>query len=233
MSKSRTLRRLRYCAASTVRTRTSTPRRSRLRAIADPAFNLRGAQTTDENMAPLLVVCGPVAGAIGMNAGFGALGPGWQANAAIGRAVRLVMNNVGGGWPGAVSFAGLGQPGRYTLRLAERTERPPWPPLHEELGFEATESVVVAMRAESVINVTGGLDDLASVIGSAASGFTMPHGGVAAAALAPFVAKELAGEGFDKADVKRRLWRDGRLPADVWRKTWLHQRLIGARQWPA
>ena len=204
-----------------------------VRAIADPAFNLRGVQTTDENVTPLIVVCGPAAGAIGMNAGFGALGPGWQANAAIGRAVRLVMNNVGGGWPGAVSFAGLGQPGRYTLCFAERTERSPWAPLHVDLGFEAAESVVVAMRAESVINVTGGLDDLASVIGSAASGFTMLHGGVAAVALAPFVAKELAGEGLDKAEVKRRLWRDGRLPADVWRRTWLHRRLIGARQWPA
>ena len=204
-----------------------------VRAIADPAFNLRGVQTTDENVTPLIVVCGPVAGAIGMNAGFGALGPGWRANAAIGRAVRLVMNNVGGGWPGAVSFAGLGQPGRYTLCLAERTERSPWPPLHVDLGFEAAESVVVAMRAESVINVTGGLDDLASVIGSAASGFTMLHGGVAAVAIAPFVAKELAGEGLDRAEVKRRLWRSGRLPADAWRRTWLHQRLISARQWPA
>ena len=203
-----------------------------VRAIAEPAFNLRGVQTTDENVTPLIVVCGPVARAIDVNASFGALGPGWQANAAIGRAVRLVMNNVGGGWPAAVSFAGLGQPGRYTLCLAERTELSPWPPLHVELGFDANESVVVLLRAESVINVTGGLDDLASVVGSAASGFTMLHGGVAAVALAPFVAGELAGQGYDKADVKRRLWRDGRLPAEAWRRTWLHERLIGARQWP-
>ena len=180
-----------------------------VRAIADPAFNLRGVQTTDENVTPLVVVCGPVARAIGVNASFGALGPGWQANAAIGRAVRLVMNNIGGGWPAAVSFAGLGQPGRYTLCLAERTELSPWPPFHVELGFGAKESAVVVLRAESVINVTGGLDDLASVMGSAASGFTMLHGGVAAVVLAPFVAKELAEEGLDKADVKRRLWRDG------------------------
>ena len=203
-----------------------------VRAIADPAFNLRGVQTTDENVTPLIVVCGPVAGATRMNASFGALGPGWQANAAIGRAVRLVMNNIGGGWPAAVSFAGLGQPGRYTLCLAERTELSPWPPLHVELGFDAEESVVVVMRAESVINVTGGLDDLASVMGTAASGFTMLHGGVAAVAIAPFVAKELADKGLDKADVKRRLWLDGRMPADAWRRTWLHERLIGARQWP-
>ena len=203
-----------------------------VRAIDDPAFNLRGVQTTDENVTPLIVVCGPVAGAIGMNASFGALGPGWQANAAIGRAVRLVMNNIGGGWPAAVSFAGLGQPGRYTLCLAERTELSPWPPLHVELGLEADESAVVVMRAESVINVTGGLPDLASVMGSAASGFTMLHGGVAAVALAPFVARELAARGLDKADVKRCLWRDGRLPAGAWRRTWLHERLAGAREWP-
>ena len=203
-----------------------------VRAIADPAFNLRGVQTTDENVTPLIVVCGPVAGALGVNASFGALGPGWQANAAIGRAVRLVMNNIGGGWPAAVSFAGLGQPGRYTLCLAERTELSPWPPLHVELGYGAEESVVVVMRAESVINVTGGLDDLASVMGTAASAFTMLHGGVAAVAIAPFVAKELADEGLGKDDVKRRLWRDGRMPVDAWRRTWLHERLIGARQWP-
>ena len=191
-----------------------------VRAIADPAFNLRGVQTTDENVTPLVVVCGPVAEAIGMNASFGALGPGWQANAAIGRAVRLVMNNIGGGWPAAVSFAGLGQPGRYTLCLAERTELSPWPPLHVELGFAAAESAVVALRAESVMNVTGGLDDLASVMGSAASGFTMLHGGVAAVVIAPFVAKELAEAGAiqgrrQAAPVARRATAGGRVATDM------------------
>ena len=103
-------------------------------AMLDPAFNMRGVQTTDENVAPLLIVSGPIAARLGINAGFGALGPGWRANAAIGRAVRLVMLNLGGGWPGAVSLAGLGQPGRYTLCLAERADSP-WPPLHVELGY--------------------------------------------------------------------------------------------------
>ena len=79
-------------------------------AIAEPEFNLRGVQTTDENVAPLIIVSGPVARDLDINCGFGALGPGWRANAAIGRALRMVMNNIGGGWPGAVSFAGLGQP---------------------------------------------------------------------------------------------------------------------------
>jgi hypothetical protein len=68
-----------------------------VQAILDPAFNLRGVQTTDENVAPLLIVNGPAARQLGVNAGWGALGPGWTANATIGRAIRLVMNNVGVG----------------------------------------------------------------------------------------------------------------------------------------
>ena len=203
-----------------------------VRAIADPAFNLRGVQTTDENVTPLIVVCGPVAPAIGMNASFGALGPGWQANAAIGRAVRLVMHNIGGGWPAAVSFAGLGQPGRYTLCLAERTELSPWPPLHVDLGFAAEESAVVVLRAESVINVTGGPRRPRERHGDGRLRLHHAARGAAAVALAPFVANELADEGLGKEDVKRHLWRDGRMPADEWRRTWLHERLIGARQWP-
>ncbi len=87
-------------------------------AIVEPDFNLRGVQTTDENVAPLLVVSGPIVKQLNLNASYGALGPGWKANATIGRALRLIMNNVGGGWPGAVSFAGIGQPGRYTMCLA-------------------------------------------------------------------------------------------------------------------
>jgi hypothetical protein len=155
-----------------------------VQAILDPEFNLRGVQTTDENVAPLLIVNGPAARRLGVNAGWGALGPGWTANAAIGRAVRLVMNNLGGGWPGAVSFAGLGQPGRYTLCLAER-EDTPWPPLHVELGYRPEQSTVTVMRAETVINVAGGLDELASVIGSAASLFGILHSGKAAVILSP------------------------------------------------
>jgi hypothetical protein len=97
-------------------------------AILDPAFNLRGIQTTDENAAPLLIVNGPAASALDINDSYGALGPGWRANACIGRAIRLVMNNIGGGWPAVVSFAGLGYPGRYTLCFAEKATANPWEP---------------------------------------------------------------------------------------------------------
>ena len=199
-------------------------------AILDPAFNLRGVQTTDESVAPLLLVSGPAAGALGINAGAGALGPGWQANATIGRAVRLVMNNLGGGWPGAVSFAGLGQPARYTLCLGERDDSP-WPGLHLEAGFGSGQSSVTVLRSETVINVTGGLAELASVMGSAASLFTMLHDGKVAVVLAPFVARGLARQGWSKEDVRRELHEQARLPAGTWRRSWLHATVREA-DWP-
>ena len=199
-------------------------------AVLDPAFNMRGVQTTDENVAPLLIVSGPLAARLGVNAGFGALGPGWRANAAIGRAVRLVMLNLGGGWPGAVSLAGLGQPGRYTLCLAER-EDSPWPPLHVELGYRPEQSTVTVLRAETAINVTGGLAELASVMASAASAFTMLHEGRVAVVVAPFVARRLAAEGRSKDDVRRWLHAEARVPAAAWQSWWL--RATAARQWPA
>ena len=202
-----------------------------VQAVLDPEFNLRGVQTTDENVAPLLIVNGPAARRLGVNAGWGALGPGWPANATIGRALRLVMNNLGGGWPGAVSFAGLGQPGRYSLCLAEREDDPPWPPLHVELGYRPEQSTVTVLRAETVINVTGGLDELASVIGSAASLFGILHSGKAGVILSPFTARRLAEQGLTRADVRRELYTRGRLPAETWRRSWLHA-TVRAGDWP-
>jgi hypothetical protein len=202
-----------------------------VQAILDPAFNLRGVQTTDENVAPLLIVNGPAAARLGVNAGWGALGPGWPANAAIGRAVRLVMTNLGGGWPGAVSFAGLGQPARYSLCLAEREDGSPWPPLHVEQGYRRVLSTVTVLRAETVINVTGGLDELASVMGSAASLFGILHGGMPGVILSPFTARRLAGEGWTRADVRRELHARGRLAAETWRRSWLHA-TVRASDWP-
>jgi hypothetical protein len=203
-----------------------------VQAIVMPEFNLRGVQTTDENVAPLLVVSGPIAAQLNLNGSYGALGPGWKANATIGRALRLIMNNIGGGWPGAVSFAGIGQPGRYTMCLAENGAESPWEPLHVEHGIVADESAVTITRAESAVNVTGGLAEIADVMGSAASLFAIYHNGVVAVALAPAVAKQLAKDGWSKDDVKKHLWETGRLGSEMWRRSWLHKDLAAANQWP-
>jgi hypothetical protein len=201
-------------------------------ALLDPAFNLRGVQTTDENVAPLLIVNGPMARVLDINARFGALGPGWQANAAIGRALRLVMHNLGGGWPGAVAFAGLGQPGRYTLCLAENEAQSPWQPLHVEAGLPSDSSAVTMTRAEAVINVTGGLAEIASVMGSAASGFGILWSGKPTVLLAPAVAADCARRGMTKQDVRHFLWECGRWRREHWEKSWLSDRIVANRRWP-
>jgi hypothetical protein len=200
--------------------------------VLDPDFNMRGVQTTDENVAPLVVVNGPVARQLAINGSFGALGPGWQANASIGRALRLVMNNIGGGWPGAVSFAGLGQPGRYTLCLAENEAQSPWLPLHSEAGLATGTSAVTVTRAETVINVTGGLAEIASVMGTAASGFGILWSGRPTVLLAPAVAVDCARRGMSKDDVRRYLYEHGRWPREQWRASWLATRIVVGRAWP-
>jgi hypothetical protein len=201
-------------------------------ALLEPEFNLRGVQTTDENVTPLLMLSGSLAKRLHMNSRFGALGPGWRANAAIGRAVRLIMHNLGGGWPAAVAFAGLGQPGRYSLCLAEDEEFNPWESLREELGFAKDDNVLVVQRAESVVNVTGGLDDLASVMASATSSFSRLHGGTVAVIVAPHVAKVLADEGKTKADVKAYLHANSMTSADEFKKSWIPSRLAGKTKFP-
>lgn len=188
--------------------------------IVDTDFYLNGIQTTDENVTPLMIVNGPMVQSLQLNGSFGALGPGWQANACIGRALRLVMHNIGGGWPAAVSFAGLGQPGRYTLCLAENEAQSPWAPLHVEHGFNASDSVVTLLRAESAINVTGGLEELASVMGSSASAFSVMYGGRVGVVVAPFTAQECAKRGMSKDDVKSYLHTHGRIPVAQWERSW-------------
>jgi hypothetical protein len=200
-------------------------------AIAAPEFNLRGVQTTDENVTPLLIFSGDAAARLGINSGFGALGPGWRANAVIGRALRLIMHNLGGGWPAAVSLAGLGQPGRYSLCFAEHAALNPWEPLHVELGFDLAASTVTLMRVESVINVTGGLEEIASVMGSAASQFSLMHGGKVAVVLAPYVARQLAQNRWSKRDVKRWLYEHGRIAKAQW-EHWWGPKTLASHQWP-
>src|SRR2546428_9616789 len=105
-----------------------------MRALADPRFNLNAIQTTTHPCTPLLIVNGPIAPRLGINAGANALGQGHRANAVIGRAVRLTLQNVGGARPGPEDRAPLGHPGKYSYCLAENDAQSPWPRRHAALG---------------------------------------------------------------------------------------------------
>ncbi|OED37211.1 thiol reductase thioredoxin [Chromatiales bacterium (ex Bugula neritina AB1)] len=113
-------------------------------AILDDAFGMHGVLATTMYVSPVLVVNGPVRNRIGMNSGVNVLGQGNRANATIGRSLQLIIRNVGGGKPGEVDRANLGNPGKYTYCFAEDEEGSCWSPLSTDFGFQAGESTVTA-----------------------------------------------------------------------------------------
>ena len=120
-----------------------------IQAIANKQFNIHGVNATTMGASPVLVVNGPIRERIGMNMGLGVLGQGTRANAAIGRAVRLAVRNIGGAKPGGTERSTLGNPMKFTMCFAEWEERSPWSPMHVERGFEANDSVVTAFAMTS------------------------------------------------------------------------------------
>ena len=107
-----------------------------------PDFGLHGVLATTNFIGPVVMVNGPIARAIGMNARGNALGQGNRANATIGRALQLVVRNVGGGRPGEIDRATLGNPGKYTFCFAEDEEGSEWESFAVERGFPRTASTV-------------------------------------------------------------------------------------------
>ena len=117
-------------------------------AACTDAFNIHGLLATTMPVGPVLIVNGPIRRAIGMNSGINALGQGNRANATIGRALQLVIRNVGGGRPGEVDRATFGNPGKLGFCFAEDEEGSPWTPLSADLGVAAGRSSVTLFPGE-------------------------------------------------------------------------------------
>jgi hypothetical protein len=111
-------------------------------------FNMHGLLATTFFSGPILIVNGPIAQEIGMNSGVNVLGQGNRANLTIGRALQLVVRNVGGGLPGGVDRATLGSPGKLSFCFAEREEDSPWEPLHVERGYRPEQSTVTLFAGQ-------------------------------------------------------------------------------------
>lgn len=118
-------------------------------ALCDPAFSAHGPTASTSGMGILTIVNGPIASQIGMNARENLFGPGWRANATIGRALRLLLRNVCGALPGVLDRSCFGHPGKFTFCIAEDEAHSPWTPLHAERGIPAEESAVTLFAGES------------------------------------------------------------------------------------
>ncbi|HUP84080.1 MAG TPA: thioredoxin family protein [Acidimicrobiales bacterium] len=137
-------------------------------AACTDEFNGHGLLATTYFSSPVVIVNGPVRAAIGMNWGLNALGQGNRANATIGRALQLVIRNVGGGRPGGVDRATLGNPGKYTFCFAEDEDGSPWEPLSESRGAARGASAVTLFAGAGVQPV---VDQLSRTPESLASTF--------------------------------------------------------------
>jgi hypothetical protein len=190
-----------------------------VRAVATPQFNLNAIQCTTHPCSPLVIVNGPLAARLGVAGGPNALGNGHRANAVIGRALRLVLQNVGGARPGREDRATLGHPGKFTYCLAENEAQSPWEPLHVERGFAREESTVTVCGSEPPHNVndhgsTTGETLMAALAGTAATtgSNNIYLAGDPLVILGPEHAQTIAASGWSKQDFKRRFWDAARVP---------------------
>jgi hypothetical protein len=124
-----------------------------IEAVLDPAYNLYAVQATTNPVTPLVLINGPIRKELNLNAGAGCLGPGWRANATIGRALRLCMLNLGGAAPGPIDKATQGQPGKFSFCTAENEEENPWGPFHVHRGFSADDSTVTLLAPTGTQNM--------------------------------------------------------------------------------
>ena len=116
-------------------------------ALADPLYAYHGPATSTGGSAVFMVVNGPIARELDVNCGDNLFGPGWRANATLGRAVRLIMRNVIGTLPGELDRSSLGHAGKYTFCIAENETDSPWPAFHTTRGFRPDQDAVTVFAA--------------------------------------------------------------------------------------
>jgi len=188
-------------------------------AVVAPEFNLQSIQATTNSAAVFIVVNGPIGKGLNFNGGFNCLGQGSWANATLGRALRLILQNIGGALPGEMDRATQGQPGKYTFCCAENEDMSPWEPLHVERGFARECSTVTVVGAAGTLNMNTHAKDAGDMLRVFAD--TMMHatsndywtGGEPWLMLSPEHADVLKGDGLTKSEFKRRLWEGSKMAA--------------------
>jgi hypothetical protein len=188
-------------------------------AVATPSFHLQAIQATTNPAAVWLIVNGPIAKWLEVNGGNNCLGQGAWANATLGRALRLILQNIGRALPGEMDKATQGQPGKYSFCCAENEDASPWEPLHVERGHAADTSTVTvagALGTWSMNMTAGGAEEVLAMIADtmqypASSDYI--YGGAPFVVLSPQHANLFHGAGWTKSDVKRRLWEASKIRA--------------------
>jgi hypothetical protein len=189
-----------------------------VRAVGDPAFGLHGVQPTTNAQTPFVIVNGPIRHEIELNCGRGCLGPGWRANATIGRALRLILLNIGGGIPAETDMSTHGWPGKFTLCCGEDEEHNPWGTLSATRGFDPGQNTVTVFAATSMKQLSVMNDNPESIMILIADTLQSYSGGgfeiVLVIPSGYFDIWDAAG--LTRATVQQYLWERAGTPLDSW-----------------
>jgi hypothetical protein len=193
-----------------------------IRAITSPEYNQESTLVSTGSFFPVVVVNGPIGKKINMNGGRNAFGPCWRSNATIGRAIRLMIINIGGSWPEVNDMSVLGHPGKYTCCIAENAESSPWPSLSEELGYPPMTSTVAVYPGLMMgyVTTTGGpnpediLQPLCEQLSSVSSTVSITPTVQTLVILNPLHARKLHDMGLTKQDVKQYIYENTRFSSE-------------------
>ncbi|HJZ66958.1 MAG TPA: TlpA disulfide reductase family protein [Blastocatellia bacterium] len=190
-----------------------------VRAVCDERFNIHGVQATTHFAAPLVIVNGPVRREMGFACGSNVFGNVARANSTLGRALQLILTNLGGARPGEIDMSTLGNPGKFSYCIAENEEESPWEPLHVERGFNSSESAVTLFAAEPPHGVSEhsareGKQILKTISRALATvwSYRVCAGVEALVVLCPEHVKTLWRDGFTKQAVRECLWENTGVP---------------------
>jgi hypothetical protein len=161
--------------------------------------------------APFWIISGPIRNEINVNSGSGAFSPGNIANAAIGRAMGLIVKNIGGVRKGVEDMGVMGNPLKYTAVIAENEEASPWEPLHVEYGYKKEESTITVSFPQSYYQHWPYGSDAQSLLNSIVD--NIPRGMRYTIVMTPPHAKNLAREGYDKEKIKKYIVAHKLVPA--------------------
>jgi hypothetical protein len=170
-----------------------------VQALMDPRSRFDTFGVSTGSWAPYFVVNGPIRNEIHINCSSGALSPGDIANAAIGRALGLIVKNIGGARKGVEDMGVLGNPGKYSLVLGEYEEESPWEPLHVERGFKKEDSTVTLFLPNTYIQTIPHDTNAPGFVETYAS---LNPGNMSCLLVVPSHAKVLASEGWTKKKIK-------------------------------
>ncbi|MFC1861535.1 hypothetical protein ACFLYL_04625, partial [Chloroflexota bacterium] len=186
-------------------------------AAVQTVMNLRTNFTTYEvstgSWSPFWIINGPVRNDLNINSGTGALSPGNIANAAIGRAIGLIIKNIGGARAGIEDMGVLGNPGKYSMVVAENEEDSPWEPLHVEQGFNKEESTITVFFPNCSAQIWPYGTDDKGILRAAIRNVIPGRKGLLGFMMSPIHARTMAEYGWSKRGIAEFISEFARVPA--------------------